>query len=107
MTAQFLLERAARSQPAAHLGDLKFLSVARTHVGCVRSLNEDALLNRPEIGLWAVADGMGGHEAGEVASAMVIEALTNVDLFNSAYAFRNAVCSSLNEVNAKLAGREE
>lgn len=48
---------------------------ARTHVGHKRKLNEDALLASPEGHIWAVADGMGGHDAGEVASAMIIEAL--------------------------------
>ncbi|MHA6494691.1 PP2C family protein-serine/threonine phosphatase [Pseudomonas borbori] len=43
--------------------------------GRVRGHNEDALLCRPELNLWAVADGMGGHECGEVASALALETL--------------------------------
>lgn len=53
-------------------------SAGRTDAGLVRRQNEDALLLRPEIGLWAVADGMGGHSRGDWASGRVMERLAQV-----------------------------
>lgn len=44
---------------------------AVTHAGLERDNNEDAFLSLPDQGVWVVADGMGGHEAGEIASAIV------------------------------------
>ena len=52
-----------------------FRTASVTDVGRVRALNEDSVLARPEIGLWAVADGMGGYGGGDVASQAVIAAL--------------------------------
>ena len=73
-----------------------FDQVVRTHVGCRRRLNEDAVLASPDRRLWAVADGMGGHEAGEVASAMVVEALSRCP--DGA----EAAIATLGDVNARL-----
>src|SRR5689334_1065497 len=50
-------------------------SYGATDVGRRREANEDAFLRDDEIGLWVVADGMGGHAAGEVASQEAIDTI--------------------------------
>ena len=57
----------------------RFDTGAATHVGRVREHNEDSYLARPDAGIWAVADGMGGLDAGELASATVMKALDSIE----------------------------
>lgn len=57
---------------------LKFDVSGITHTGKVRERNEDSCLMRSDTGLWAVADGMGGHEAGDLASRILVEALNEI-----------------------------
>jgi len=65
-----------RSKPAEVARHFTWRSAAVTARGNVRAHNEDAVLERPDAGLWAVADGMGGHNAGDVASNAVVAALS-------------------------------
>jgi serine/threonine protein phosphatase Stp1 len=48
---------------------------AKTHVGKVRKINEDAVLVLADQQIWVVSDGMGGHEAGDFASRVVVDSV--------------------------------
>jgi serine/threonine protein phosphatase PrpC len=63
---------------------ISFESYAATHTGRVRSLNEDCFLAEPRSGVWLVADGMGGHDAGELASASIVAHLATLGVASSA-----------------------
>jgi serine/threonine protein phosphatase Stp1 len=76
--------------------------VTRTHVGLRRKVNEDSLLARTERGLFAVADGMGGHEAGDVASAMVVDALRQLPIVYGLDQLVESAIGALHHVNREL-----
>jgi serine/threonine protein phosphatase PrpC len=80
----------------------RWRSVALTHVGKVRKLNEDAFFEAPLIGLWAVADGVGGANAGDRASGLIIEALAGVSKPATASGFLADVRDRLLAVNDTL-----
>jgi protein phosphatase len=71
-------------------------------VGRVRQLNEDACLALPEQGVWAVADGMGGHSAGDVASQATVAALAEAAVPHGLGGFVDRVTARLREVNREL-----
>ncbi len=77
-------------------------SAGASNVGAVRRINEDCWIARPDIGLWAVADGMGGHQAGDVASRTVIESLAEVEASDDPAALIAAVQGAIERANSAL-----
>ena len=82
-----------------HVFDVE--SSGKSDAGLVRELNEDRYLVKSESGLFVVADGMGGHDAGEVASTSIVEHLSSIGIPSSAPDLRARV-----EDRIVLANRE-
>ncbi len=80
----------------------RFVVSCGTDVGRVRSLNEDAFLDRTEIGLWVVADGMGGHAAGDFASRTIVDGLEQIAPPSDGSAFLREVEDRIQIAHAAL-----
>ena len=81
---------------------IRWGSAQDTNVGMVREINEDSIISLPEVQLWAVADGMGGYEAGNVASDMIVKTLANLTCKPSLNEMVDSVEDSLIDVNHRI-----
>lgn len=93
-------KRTPAAAPA--LADWQWRSHGISVVGHRRKINEDAFLERPESGLWMVADGMGGHHAGDMASRSLAEAMGAVEGSDSLDILAGRVSQGIKDVNAHL-----
>jgi serine/threonine protein phosphatase PrpC len=80
----------------------RIIAAAITDTGPVRNTNQDNFLDRADLGLWAVADGLGGHSRGEDASQMVIDVLASLPPAATVSAAFEQTRTALERVNDDL-----
>lgn len=81
---------------------VKWHSYSETNVGTVRKINEDSIMSDSNTGLWAVADGMGGYEAGDRASSMIVKTLEGISSKQYLSDFVTTVEDQLFDVNRRI-----
>ncbi|MGD8219997.1 PP2C family protein-serine/threonine phosphatase [Pseudomonas thivervalensis] len=77
-------------------------SAARTDPGKTRARNEDAFLDCPQQGIWALADGMGGHSGGDIASQLIVANLSELPFYQDLDQRSKAVRQCLRWANRRL-----
>lgn len=102
--AEVDLDVVAAARPLRSSREFKWTAAGATHAGLVRPTNEDALCQRDDIGLWGVADGLGGHAAGDLASQTVVEHLQRIKPYPDLGVMAEFIEHALLEANARLVG---
>jgi serine/threonine protein phosphatase Stp1 len=74
----------------------------RTDTGNVRRHNEDACITRDSDGIWVVADGMGGHHAGDVASKSIVDAVREMSSHQELPTLMDTIEDTITKVNEDL-----
>jgi protein phosphatase len=80
----------------------RWWSCCRTDTGRQRNVNEDAYLDLDQVGLWVVADGMGGHLRGDVASHLIVDSLHGLHKPRSLDDFSQDVTERLRQANQRM-----
>ena len=80
----------------------RFETGTATHQGCIRTLNEDRLLARPDSGVWLVADGMGGHFGGDFAAESIVDQVATVGRAASAPDLRARLVDRLTRAHHRI-----
>src|SRR5512138_84782 len=100
---------AARRDPSARPEALvddpappRYRSAGASDTGRVREVNQDSFIERPDAGIWSVADGLGGYSEGEVASRMVCDALADIVVDSSFEHLIDVVRQRVGAVNEQL-----
>lgn len=88
-------------------GAVRVRGFAATHPGLKRRINEDRFCARPDLGLWAVADGMGGHAHGDWASNAVVQALEAVALPADFHDATRTVADAVHSANRRIWGEAQ
>lgn len=89
------------------IATLRFKTTAVTHPGLVRSANEDSHLAREEVGVWVVADGMGGHANGQWASTAVVGAVGSAVMQNNFDADVANIADAIQQANGLIFATSE
>lgn len=77
-------------------------SVGRTHVGMRREQNQDSILLLPDVGVYAIADGMGGHRGGQVASRLVTDGISRAAMNEGEELDSQTLAEMLESVNTTV-----